>query len=47
MLIARSYLFMRDRQTGGTMAVVLLAIAIAVVVGSAILARRLQPEARA
>ena len=45
-LIARSYLFMRDRQTGGTMAVVLLAIAIAVVVGSAILARRLQPEAR-
>jgi len=45
-LIARSYLFMRDRQTGGTMAVVLLAIAIVVVVASALLARRLQPEAR-
>ena len=41
-LIARSYLFMRDRQTGSTMAVVLLAIAVAVVVGSALLARRLQ-----
>jgi putative spermidine/putrescine transport system permease protein len=41
-LIARSYLFMRDRQTGSTLAVVLLAIAIAVVVGSALLARRLQ-----
>ena len=41
-LIARSYLFMRDRQTGSTLAVVLLAIAVAVVVGSAVLARRLQ-----
>lgn len=41
-LIARSYLFMRDRQTGSTLAVVLLAIAVAVVIGSALLARRLQ-----
>ena len=41
-LIARSYLFMRDRQTGSTMAVVLLAIAVTVVIGSALLARRLQ-----
>ncbi len=41
-LIARSYLFMRDRQTGSTLAVVLLAIAVAVVVGSALLAKRLQ-----
>ena len=33
---------MRDRQTGSTMAVVLLAIAVTVVIGSALLARRLQ-----
>jgi putative spermidine/putrescine transport system permease protein len=45
-LIARAYLFMRDRQSGGTMAVVLLAIAVLVVVASAVLARRVQPEAR-
>jgi type II secretory pathway component PulK len=37
---------MRDRQSGGTMAVVLLAIAVLVVVASAVLARRVQPEAR-
>jgi putative spermidine/putrescine transport system permease protein len=41
-LIARSYLFMRDRQTGSTLAVVLLAIAVSVVIGSALLAKRLQ-----
>jgi putative spermidine/putrescine transport system permease protein len=41
-LIARAYLFMRDRQTGSTLAVVLLAIAVAVVIGSSVLARRLQ-----
>lgn len=40
MLIARSYLFMRDRAVGSTVAVVLLLIAVAVVVGSAMLARR-------
>jgi putative spermidine/putrescine transport system permease protein len=38
-LIARSYLFMRDRSLGSTVAVVLLAIAVAVVVLSGLLAR--------
>lgn len=38
-LIARSYLFMRDRSVGSTVAVVLLAIAVAVVVLSGFLAR--------
>jgi putative spermidine/putrescine transport system permease protein len=38
-LIARSYLFMRDRSTGSTVSVVLLAIAVAVVVLSGLLAR--------
>jgi putative spermidine/putrescine transport system permease protein len=41
-LLARAYLFMRDRQAGSVMAVVLLAIAVAVVVGSTWLATRLQ-----
>ena len=38
-LIARSYLFMRDRSLGSTVAVVLLAIAVVVVVLSGLLAR--------
>ena len=42
-LVARSFLFMRDRSLGSTVSVVLLAIAIAVVVTSALLARRWQP----
>lgn len=45
-MIARSYLFMRDRQTGGVMAVILLLIAVLVVIGSALLARRLRPGGR-
>jgi putative spermidine/putrescine transport system permease protein len=40
-LIGRSYLFMRDEQLGSTTATVLLALAISVVVGSSVLARRL------
>ena len=43
--MARAYLFMRDRQSGSTMAVVLLAIAVVVVVGSTVLTRRLQARA--
>ena len=43
-LVARSFLFMRDRSLGSTVSVVLLAIAVAVVVTSALLARRWQPE---
>jgi putative spermidine/putrescine transport system permease protein len=42
-LVARSFLFMRDRSLGSTVSVVLLAIAVAVVVASALLARRWQP----
>jgi putative spermidine/putrescine transport system permease protein len=42
-LIARSFLFMRDRSLGSTVAVVLLLIAVAVVVASALLTRRWQP----
>lgn len=41
-LLARAFLFMRDRQAGSTMAVVLLAIAVTVVVASTALARRLE-----
>lgn len=41
-LIARSFLFMRDRPLGSTVAVVLLLIAIVVVVASAMLARNYQ-----
>ena len=41
-LMARAYLFMRDRQSGSTMAVILLAVAVLVVVGSTLLTRRLQ-----
>ena len=41
-LMARAYLFMRDRQAGSTLAVVLLVIAVAVVVGSTWLTRHLQ-----
>lgn len=41
-LIARSFLFMRDRAAGSTLAVVLLLIAVAVVVASAMLSRRHQ-----
>ncbi|WPB55305.1 ABC transporter permease [Xylophilus sp. GOD-11R] len=41
-LMARAYLFMRDRQAGSTLAVVLLAIAVLIVVGSTWLTRRLQ-----
>lgn len=43
-LVARSFLFMRDRSLGSTVSVVLLAIAVAVVVTSALLARRWQAE---
>lgn len=39
-IIARSFLFMRDRPRGAAVAVVLLLIAIAVVLASALLARR-------
>jgi putative spermidine/putrescine transport system permease protein len=42
-LVARSFLFMRDRALGSTVSVVLLAIAVTVVVASALLARRWQP----
>ena len=42
-LVARSFLFMRDRSLGSTVSVVLLAIAVTVVVGSALLTRRWQP----
>jgi putative spermidine/putrescine transport system permease protein len=45
-LMARAYLFMRDRQSGSTMAVVLLLIAVAIVVGSTVLTRRLQARAQ-
>jgi putative spermidine/putrescine transport system permease protein len=41
-LVARSFLFMRDRALGSTVSVVLLVIAVAVVVASALLARRWQ-----
>jgi putative spermidine/putrescine transport system permease protein len=43
-LIARSFLFMRDRSLGSTVSVVLLLIAIAVVVASALLTRRWEPR---
>jgi len=43
-LVARSFLFMRDRSLGSTVSVVLLVIAVAVVVASALLARRWQPH---
>jgi len=43
-LIARSFLFMRDRSLGSTVSVVLLVIAVAVVVASALLTRRWQPR---
>jgi putative spermidine/putrescine transport system permease protein len=42
-LIARSFLFMRDRSLGSTVSVVLLLIAVAVVMASAVLTRRWQP----
>jgi putative spermidine/putrescine transport system permease protein len=41
-LVARSFLFMRDRSLGSTVSVVLLVVAVAVVVASALLARRWQ-----
>jgi putative spermidine/putrescine transport system permease protein len=40
-LVGRSFLFMRNEQLGSTTATVLLALAVAVVVGSSMLARRL------
>jgi len=43
-LIARSFLFMRDRSLGSTVSAVLLVIAVAVVVASAVLTRRWQPR---
>jgi putative spermidine/putrescine transport system permease protein len=43
-LVARSFLFMRDRSLGSTVSVVLLVIAVVVVVASALLARRWQPQ---
>jgi len=43
-LIARSFLFMRDRSVGSTASVMLLLIAVAVVVASALLTRRWQPS---
>jgi putative spermidine/putrescine transport system permease protein len=45
-LIARSFLFMRDRSLGSTVSVVLLLVALAVVVTSALLTRRWQPLKR-
>jgi putative spermidine/putrescine transport system permease protein len=41
MLIARSYLFLRDEQMGSSMSAILLVIAVAVVLGSSALVRRL------
>ena len=41
MLIARSYLFLRDEQLGSSMSAILLLIAVAVVLGSSALIRRL------
>ena len=41
MLIARSYLFLRDEQLGSSMSTILLVIAVAVVLGSSALVRRL------
>ena len=41
-LIGRSFLFMRNEQLGSTTALVLLAIAVFVVAGSSVLARRLE-----
>ncbi|MEM9783360.1 MAG: ABC transporter permease [Pseudomonadota bacterium] len=41
MLIARSFLFLRDEQLGSTISALLLVIAVAVVLGSSWLARRL------
>jgi putative spermidine/putrescine transport system permease protein len=43
-LMARAYLFMRDRQAGSTLAVILLLIAALIVVGSTWLTRRLQAK---
>jgi putative spermidine/putrescine transport system permease protein len=43
-LIARAFLFMRDRSLGSAVSVVLLLIAVAVVVASALLTRRWQPR---
>ena len=43
-LIARSFLFMRDRSLGSTVSVVLLLIAVAVVLASALLTRHWQPR---
>lgn len=43
-LMARAYLFMRDRQAGSTLAVMLLLIAVVIVVGSTWLTRRLQAK---
>ena len=43
-LMARAYLFMRDRQAGSTLAVVLLLIAVLIVVGSTWLTRHLQSK---
>jgi putative spermidine/putrescine transport system permease protein len=40
MLIARSYLFLRDEQLGSSMSAILLLIAIGVVLGSSWLVRR-------
>ncbi|CAN5229959.1 ABC transporter permease [soil metagenome] len=45
-LIARAYLFMRDRQAGSTMAVLLLITAIVIVVGSTWLTRWLESRSR-
>ncbi|CAN5261762.1 ABC transporter permease [soil metagenome] len=45
-LIARAYLFMRDRQAGSTMAVLLLVTAIVIVVGSTWLTRWLESRSR-
>ena len=45
-MMARAYLFMRDRQAGSTMAVVLLLIAVFIVVGSTWLTRRLQARSQ-
>lgn len=43
-LVARSFLFMRDRSLGSTVSVVLLLIAVTVVVASALVTRKPQPR---
>ena len=46
MLIARSYLYLRNEQLGSTISAVLLVISIAVVLGSSWLAARMEGPRR-